>query len=353
MENRYQRILIVRTDRIGDVILTLPMAQVLKKQFPQAHIAMLIQRYTAELVEDNRSVDQIIFYDDGERPIPLFHLVGSLRSHRFDIVFHTQPRFRLALMTWFARISVRVGTGYRWYSLLFNRRVYEHRKDAQYHELEYNLHLLATIGCSAEGEDVTPTLQVRADVLDKMCKMLFSLGIKTNYRIVILHPGSGRSARDWSSENFGLLGKQLSKIPEVKIIVTGRSTERSLIGEVKAVIGDSAIVLPRELSLREFGALSKMASLFIANSTGPIHIAAAVGTPVIGLYPQITPQSAKRWGPYTEKKAIFTPLDKPADCKKCVDATANACECMASIRVDEVYEAAVKYLAQKSPVMIS
>ncbi|MBI3765818.1 MAG: glycosyltransferase family 9 protein [Ignavibacteriales bacterium] len=353
MENRFQRILIVRTDRIGDVILTLPMAQVLKKHFPHAHIAMLIQQYTTELVEDNHCIDQIIYYDHADQPIPFFHLVGTLRSQRFDVVFHTHPRFRLAMMMWFARIPIRVGTGYRWYSFLFNRKIYEHRKDALYHELEYNLHLLNAIGCSADKENVTPALRVRPDVQDKVKKLLLSVGIETSQRIVIVHPGSGQSARDWSGENFGALGMRLSKLPEVKIIITGRASEQLLIERVKSIVGESAVILSNKLSLREFGALCRLASLFIANSTGPIHIAAAVGTPVIGLYPQITPQSANRWGPYTENKTIFTPLNKPIDCKECVNGVGNLCSCMASIGVDEVFEAAMKYLVKKSPAVMS
>ena len=105
MAHEFQRILIVRTDRIGDVILTLPMAEALKRRFPAVHIGMLIQRYTAEIVEASRAVDETLFYDDGKRPVPFFHLIASLRTGNFDAVFHTHPRFRLALVTWLAQIG--------------------------------------------------------------------------------------------------------------------------------------------------------------------------------------------------------------------------------------------------------
>ena len=344
MQREIQRILIVRTDRIGDVILTLPMARALKQQFPQARVSMLIRRYTAELVQDDPSVDQILFYDNGDHPLPLFHLIAALRTEKFDIVFHTHPRFRVALMTWLARIPLRVGTGYRWYSFLFNKKVYEHRKGAQRHELEYNLNLLKAIDCPVNYSDVIPSLQVKPFTSDKMKALIAEHRISPHDKIVLLHPGSGGSARDWGAENFGELGRRLLQIPEVKIIITGGEGEDEIVQRVQSRVGASSVAIVNKLSLGEYAALAKLATLFISNSTGTIHIAAAVGTQVIGLYPQLVPLSAARWGPYTKKKVIFTPKNRPGDCKRCTGEKDSFCECMNSITVDEVFEAASKCL---------
>ena len=344
MDSNIRRILIVRTDRIGDVILTLPMARALKKNSPSARIALLIQRYTSEIVESDPAVDQIIHYDDGKRSLAFFDLVTMLRRERFDVVFHTHPRFRAALMTWFARIPIRVGTGYRWYSFLFNRKVFEHRKDAKKHELEYNLSLLGSVGVHTDGDTVALTLEVKPQTLDWVRHFLSRLGVREKERIVIIHPGSGGSARDWSAKNFGLLGRRIRTLPGVRVIITGGETEEILANQVRDLSGDGTIVVIDRLNLREYAALAKLASLFVANSTGPLHIAAGVGTPVIGLYPQIAPLSATRWGPYTQKKKIFSPVGMPADCTKCLASKVDACECMDSISVEQVFEAARAYL---------
>jgi len=340
LESNHRRILIIRTDRIGDIILTLPMARVLKIKFPSAHVSMLIQRYTSELVEDHRDVDEVLYYDENDRLIPFFKLVLILRRQKLDVVLHTHPRFRLALIIWLAGIPVRVGTGYRWYSFLFNNKVYEHRKHALHHELEYNLHLLEAIGCSSDGIDVKPSIDIHPAAANKVASLLENIGVTGNDRIVIIHPGSGKSARDWNAKNFGLLGKRISLFPNVKVIVTGGKSEKALVNRVCSLIGESSISLVNQLTLREYSALAKCAILFIANSTGPIHLAAAVGTPVIGFYPQVTVLNSTRWGPYTEKKIIFTPKDKPIDCKKCVRRKTDTCECMDSISIDDVYESA-------------
>jgi lipopolysaccharide heptosyltransferase II len=348
LKQQFQRILVVRTDRIGDVILTLPLAEVLKKNFPNAHISVMIRRYTAELAEDNHNVDQILFYDNGNKPLPFFQLVSTLRTQRFDVVIHTYPRFPLALITWIARIPIRVGTGYRWYSVLFNRKLYEHRKDATRHELEYNLNLLKILGCTFDSQSISPSLEVRQDIIEKVKAMLAHKGIQRDEKFIILHPGSSGSARNWSAKNFGILGEQLAMLPNIRVIITGGKNEQELVEHTQTLVGNNAVTFIDELTLKEFAALAKLSSLFIANSTGPLHIAAAVGTAVIGLYPHVVPMTAERWGPVTKKKIIFSPKNQPADCNKCVLENSSACECMETIGINDVFEAAKKLLSVKS-----
>jgi len=145
--NERKKILLVRTDRLGDVVLTLPMLPVLRTHFPDAHLAILVSAYPAEILHRNPYLDEVLLYDDSVKLVPFFQLLRSLRMRRFDTVVVVHPTLRLALLAFLAGIPIRVGTGYRWYSFLFNRRVYEHRKDSKRHEAEYNLNLLAALGC--------------------------------------------------------------------------------------------------------------------------------------------------------------------------------------------------------------
>lgn len=338
----FRRILVVRTDRIGDVILTLPMLEVLRKCFPHAHIAMLIRRYTKELVDENKNIDEMLFYDNGNALHPFYQMVSALRRGKFDVAIITYPRFRLAWVIWWAGIRLRVGTGYRWYSFLFNKKVFVHRKVAERHEAEYNLDLLKAIGCEVAGVPI-PRLEIPQHVSLAIQQRLAQLGIETGKRIVVLHPGSGGSGRDWSPAKFGALGRELSHYPDVQVVVTGGSGEGELVRSVADMIGVNVSMIVNQLSLKEYAALARMASLLVANSTGPLHIAAAVGTPVIGLYSQITAMRVERWGPYAERKTLFIPKDKPQDCRTCI--TTTECECMESITVDEVLDAARQYLS--------
>jgi len=340
---RPKRILIIRTDRIGDVILTLPMAKVVKKHDPDAIVGMLVRGYTSELVEADNAVTEIIHEDSGGAPVPITALIRRLRGGRFDAAVHTHPRFRLALAVLLAGIPLRVGTGYRWYSFLFNRRVYEHRKTAERHELEYNLNLLSAIGFSSDGIDTTPVLLPEKRCRDRVRILLAEIGIAVGDELVILHPGSGGSARDWPPERFGRLAELLAGDRSRRVLITGGPGEEALVEEVVRIAGGGVFRMKSGLTLLEFGALAQTARLFIANSTGPLHLAAAVGTPVIGLYPQITALSPARWGPYTAKKTVLTPVGKPADCRLCRGGRA-ACECMMTISVDDVYRVALRQL---------
>lgn len=348
MAEHVERFLIVRTDRLGDVVLTLPMLSILRKTYPRAFIAMLLSRYTGEIVEGNPYLDKILWYDDGEIPLPFGSMLEHLREGRFDAVVVVHPTLRLARLMFRARIPVRIGTGYRYYSFLFNRKVYEHRKDARRHELEYNLRLLEQLGCHPEADIRSQdfAIQIPADAADRVARRLQSLGVEASRRIVILHPGSGGSAKEWPLASFGKLALRLSADPTIQIVVTGSGGEETLAQAIVRATSGKAVSLAGAFEVKELAALCAGASLFIANSTGPLHIAAAIGTPVIGLYPQLTAMSPNRWGPYTARKRVYVP-DKAVDCRDCAGDTGRPCACMASIAVDDVLRGARELLESR------
>jgi len=336
------RILIVRIDRLGDVVLTLPMLPELRKCYPDAHIAMLLRTYTGEIVIDNPYLDELIWYDDKNGLTPFGTMVATLKERQFDAVIVVYPTIRLAWLVFRARIPVRIGTGYRYYSILFNKRVYEHRKDAKKHEVEYNLRLLQELGCQVNG---TPEFHIHISDLQKkeIRGIAETANIDLGRSYAIIHPGSGGSARDWSTRKFGELAERLHSEMNLQVIVTGTDSENEKVNEVVRGANRNAIPLAGKMDLRQFAALIRGAALFVSNSTGPIHVAAAMGTPVIGLYPQHTPMSAKRWGPYTSKKRVFVPA-RPLECTDCIAQNLPQCNCMDTIEVEDVFMAATQLL---------
>ncbi len=336
-----KRILIVRTDRLGDVILTLPMFALLRKCFPDAYLAVLLRRYTGEILDGNPYVDEVIWYDRDDELVPFAEMCATLRERRFDAVIVVYPRLRLAWLMFRSRIPIRVGTGYRYYSFLFNRRVYEHRKDARRHELEYNLSLLQQIGCPVPQHFVPEFyIAIPPDADAAIEEALRTLGL-TGADLAIVHPGSGGSAREWPVRHFGALAARLTA-DGFAVIVTGSKEEEEKVRAVAEASGGAAIPMAGAFSIKQLAALIRRAKVFVANSTGPLHLAVAMGTPVVGLYPQHTAMSARRWGPYTDKKAVLVP-DRPVECNACVE-NKTECECMASIDVEMVRQAALKLL---------
>lgn len=341
-----ENILIVRTDRIGDVVLSLPMIDTLNASYPSARIGFLLRASTRDLVSGRSGLDVALLYDD-ERGLekPFGTMLDELKRHRFDAVVVTYPTFRLALLTYLARIPIRVGTGYRWYSLLFNRRVYEHRKTAEKHEAEYNLSLLRELDCKP-ATNVKPVLATGVEDAYEARTVLEALGL-VRRPFVILHPGSGGSARNWRPANFGALAEALHKTG-IPVLVTGGPREEGLLAQVLAASNGTAKILQRPLSLKVLAALIKSASVFVSNSTGPLHIAAAVGTPVVAFYPPIRQCSSARWGPLADQKVIFEPSSR--DCPQCKGGPCQSDVCMESIRVEDVRKAVLSLMRSSTRV---
>jgi ADP-heptose:LPS heptosyltransferase len=176
--------------------------------------------------------------------------------------------------------------------------------------------------------------------------MLAGNSVRVQDKFIILHPGSGGSSRDWSAENFSKLGNEVQRRLGVKVIVTGGKGEEGLVGEIVAGITGSPLAVAGKLSLIELGALIRRAKVFISNSTGPMHIAAIVGTPVVAFFPPIVQCSPVRWGPYTNTKKIFLADNK--NCPLCKGSPCRSNVCMDQITVDEVFFAIKEFLDEQN-----
>jgi heptosyltransferase-3 len=334
-----RNILVVRTDRLGDVILTLPVCATLRKAMPTAQITMMVRRYVRPLVVGNPLVDRIIWEDDEQgMPRPFLALRKELRKGDFDAAIIVRPTLRNALLVATARIPVRIGTGYRWYSGLLTDKVYDHRKTAEHHELEYNLRLLSPLGMSV---DAPPSpdygIGVQEDARREIRAVLASFGVPDERTVVVLHPASGGSAREWPPERFREVGLQLLRRENTAVVVTGMPSEERTLRKFFGSSPFPFISLVGRIRLVSLAALLERASLFISNSTGPLHLANALGTQVIGLFPPVLPMSAARWRPYGRTATVFSGSG-PTDCLRC--SRRIPCVCMLSIPVDRVVNAA-------------
>ena len=333
--NSPKKILIVRTDRIGDVVLSLPMAELVKKKYPGCEVAYFIREYTSSLIDGNPFVDEVIIAEESEGKIPFLKNLNKIKSKNFDTCVIANPTLRISLMMFFAGINNRIGTGYRWYSLLFNKKVFEHRKYGEKHELEFNINLLNKIGIDLKSftNEIKFHLNVDDKSSEKINSTLIERGSKSENKIVIIHPGSGGSSVDLPKEKLIELTRMISKLKDVTIVITGSKNESELCREFE--VGGTVINLSGQLDLSLLKALINKADIFVSNSTGPMHIAAALGVHVIGFFPKILSCSQKRWGPYTEKKSIFIPT---IDCSNCTREQCEKINCMNSIDIGRVFD---------------
>ncbi|GAB1430711.1 glycosyltransferase family 9 protein [Ignavibacteria bacterium] len=304
-----ETITVIRTDRLGDMVLTLPLLGVLRRTFPEVQISLIARSYVADLLYNCPVIDSVVYSDK---------LSGgtseALTKLRPDMVFFPRPRFGEALSAFIQSVPIRVGSRYRWYSSLFTDKIPEHRSDALHHEAEYNVRMahfmLERRFPDRFSTDIfTPELIrpiIQPQSAESVKILLEQNGINIGLPFAVIHPGSGGSARDWPAENFAELAAFLTTEIKIPIIITGIAAESNLCEFVKSN-APSTINLCGALSLAEMTALLDMAALMIAGSTGTLHIAAALGTPVIGLYPNTPSISAHRWGPLSHNSIVISP----------------------------------------------
>lgn len=327
-----RNVLIVRTDRIGDVVLSLPMADIIKKQYPECRVTFLVREYTKPLPENYAGIDEVIVLKENDGKIDFRENHRLIKSGNYDVCVTVNPKFATAFLLFLCRIKTRIGSGYRWYSFLFNKRIFEHRKDARRHELEYNINLLKPLGIeyTATRKNIHFNLKPAKEMRERVKNQLKNSGINIEKGLVIVHPGSGGSAIDLPLSRFKEIIKGLSG-KGYAICITGSLQEKQLCESIRT--SSEVINLAGKFDLPELMSLISLASVFVANSTGPIHIAAALGINVVGFYPKIRECSPERWGPYTEKAKVYQP---EIDCENCTREQCGRLNCMSSINSDKV-----------------
>jgi len=285
------KILIVRTDRIGDVLLTTPVSTALRQAFPKAKISWLVRPYTAPLLEHNPEVDQVLL-DKGQSA---GELAAMIKSEQFDASIVALPRWRITWALWRAGIPIRIGPASKLYSVLFTHRLYQHRSEGEKHEADYNLELLKPLGVSFRRY---PTRFVLTDAARQAARQILeSHRVSFSKPVVILHPGSGDSSARWPLAHFMALGDKL-QTAGCDVVVTGGPGE-----DYQSIMIDHMDRIPvfiaaGSVSLRELAAIISWADLVVSNSTGPLHLAVALGVPTVSIYSPIPTCHPTRWGPY-------------------------------------------------------
>lgn len=338
-KNDFKRILVVRTDRIGDVLLSTPVIKALREEFPRAYIAMMVAPYTKEIVEQNPYLDEVIIYDKDSLHkswLNSYRFSSALKEKKFDLAIVLHPTNRVHLVVFQAGIKRRVGYNRKMGFLLTDKL--EHKKQfGLKHEVEYNLDLLRYLGIMPKDNSLFMPLkkesQIWVDVL------LRKSGIKVNDKLLGIHPGASCPSKIWPNERFAQVADKISGNFGFKTIIVAGTKDLRLAKEVENKMHTPVLNLSGRTSISQTASLIKRCSIFISNDSGPVHIAQAVGTPVISIFGRDQAGlSPKRWGPYGEKDRI---LHHPVGCIECL---AHNCtkdfKCLKSITVEDVVKAA-------------
>lgn len=300
MTDPAQRFLIVRLSSIGDIVHALPAAAALAEAFPQAQIHWVVEKRYALLLESNPHLHHIVQLDTlGWRK----HLTSSatwheirdgvsdLRQTLYDAALDFQGLWKSAVVAWLSRARERIGFSERWLrepgaAALYTQRV---SPPEHVHVVRENLALVDRLGART-GHWQFPLPRNEEDDA-YVTKQLAALD---SGNFIIINPGGGWRSKCWSPENYAALIRQLVGARREQILLTGSPSEEPLISGILQNSGTQrARYLPT--TLVQFIALARRARLFIGGDTGPLHLAAAVGTPIVGIY---GPTDPARNGPF-------------------------------------------------------
>ncbi|MEP6466378.1 MAG: glycosyltransferase family 9 protein [Parafilimonas sp.] len=325
MKKAPANIILTRPDGIGDVVFILPIAKKLKDKFPDIKVAILGSAYTKALADACEYIDDFIYVEDfltkdimvcGKKP---------------EALLHVKTTKQLAMRAKELKIPLRIGTSsrlYHWYTC--NRLVRLSRKKSNLHEAQLNLKLLKAFGINKVFSLKEISDWYGLTKVEKLLPENEYIIQKSKYNVII-HPKSKGNAREWSIDHFLTLIKSLDA-DYYNIILSGMENERKALEPIFKEAGNKITDITGKLSLSQFISVIQKSDCVIANSTGPVHLGAALNINVLALFPPLKPKHPGRWAPVGHKVEVFVLPEFCQDCR----LTPNDCHCINAIQPQEV-----------------
>jgi len=343
------KILVRATNWVGDAVMSIPAIAALRSRWPQAEIAILGRPWVVELYRGQGYADRLIAFDHAGRHRGVAgreRLAAELRRERFDVAVLLQNAFEAAWLAWRAAIAERIGYVRDARGFLLTRAIPTPRRgEVPAHETYYYLELLRRIGWLERLENVERIeLRVDSAAHERAEAALRRAGARSGALRIALGPGAAYgSAKCWPSERFAALADRFIAEFDADVILFGTAAERGVAERITAGMRRHPVTLVGETSIGDLPALFHLCHLFIGNDSGAMHVAAAAGLPVVGIFGPTDPGGTQPVTPH------FTLVRQPVSCSPCF---LRQCpvdhRCMTRIAVDAVYSAARPWLAQSS-----
>jgi ADP-heptose:LPS heptosyltransferase len=328
------RLLIIKLRAVGDVLLSTIVTGNLRRAFPGAHIDFLTEPPGADILKGNPYLDQVIVYDRATMTGP--GLIRRVRSNRYDLVLDLFGNPRTALITRLSGARLRVGYRFRGRSYAYNHIV-EPRGD-KVHNTQFNLDALEAIDVPVVDRSLH--FYYSHDDESYIDDYLARAGLKNRFRVGLI-TGGGWYTKRWGLQNYAALADRLVDRYQAAIILPWGPGQFSDTEHIQSMMRREAFV-PPATTLQQLGVLLKRCAVVVSNDSGPMHIAAAVGTPVLGIY---GPTDPRLQGPYGPHHLVVRNEEVP-----CLGCNLTKCPighpCMLELSVERVEEAVGNLLAQ-------
>jgi len=349
-----KRILCIRLDYMGDVLMSTPAIRALKQSFPGSEITLLTSSGGAAVASFIPEIDDVIVYaapwlksSAEHQPDADMEMIGMIARRRFDaaVIFtvYSQNPLPAAMLCYFAGIPLRLAhcreNPYR----LLSDWVRETEPQEQVrHEVRRQLDLVAAIGARTDDEHMS--LRVPSAATARVLDRLQSMGIDAAATWIAMHPGATAASRRYPPQHWHEVARALRATLDCPIVFTGSTEEATLIDDIRIGLPGTHS-LAGQLDLGQLAALIALAPVLVSNNTGPAHIAAAVGTPVVDLYALTNPQ-------HTPWKVPSRVLFRDVPCRYCYKSVCPQGHnlCLTGVAPSETVKAALELLHGVEPV---
>ena len=299
-------VVFVRTDRLGETLLTLPALHALRAARPDCRLTVVVHPALRELLADHPDVTEVVaeLTPQGSWWSQAWRLGRVWRSWKAQAILISNPKKTYHLAAWLAGIPCRVGYDRKWGGLL-THRLPDRKALGDRHEVEYNLDLVKTLGIPVA---LPPVLQlpVRASDDARVDRLLGPWHVRSDHRLVAVHPWTSNPRKQWPLERFRTLLQRLQQVPTVRPVLIGGLEESRRLDEVLSPQAASVVNLVGQVSLGELAAVLRRVRVLVSNDSGPMHVAAAVGTKVVALFGTAEAGShPNRWGPWGEGHTVI------------------------------------------------
>ena len=326
METKVKKIIISMPNWLGDVVMSTPTLKVIRERHPEAHITAMCQSNVADLLIANPNLDKIWSYKKPKGLKEKIDIIKALREKEFDLGILLRNSFSSALWFFGGNVKSRIGFASDCRSLLLTNAV-DFPKNRKCQHLVFTY--LSLLG--EKTKNPSPELHVTEQEKEIAKQVLKEHGWMPNQKIIGISPGAAfGTAKRWLPERFRKLSEKLTNEDDVKIICLGHTSEIPLSKEICQ--SHKIINLVGKTSLRELLAFISICDAFLANDSGPMHIAAALKRPLVAIF---GPTDEKVSRPYPKGVVIHKHLDcSPCHLRECPRSN----ECMKAISVEEVYQ---------------
>lgn len=339
-----ERILVRSTNWVGDAAMSLPALEALRARFPRAEIVLLSKPWVSELYWHHPAVNrQIIYKPNGEhRGLRGFgKLVRELQAERFDAAILLQNAFQAAWMTWLARIPLRIGYARDGRSFLLHDAIEPPVPAAYGHQVYYYLELLFRAGIIPKPDQVEE-IRLRLTDAEKAwaLKKMDTLGLEGPRLLVGIAPGAAFGpAKRWLPQNFAALADRLIGALNADVLIFGSAAERGLAEQIAGAMTHTPAIVAGETTLRQLLSLMAQCRLMVANDSGPMHLAAALGVPLVAIFGSTDERAT---GPLAHCVRL---VKHPVECSPC---GRRECpidfRCMRDLSVEDVFRATLEFV---------